>query len=514
MSAGQTGDPRLQPIIALFQEGRGGEGTSALDRFLAAEPDHVEALALATFCHVRAGNKEAARACVGRAATLGLSHPVALNNLGLLAEEAEAAPGTIAALFRRAAEADPGNGEIADNLERALVAEGLAPGAAAGFWEKELRAYPRMAGLWTGLGNQGLAAGDLAGAGEAFARAAALRPERAETRVNLGIVEHRQGRPEAALRRYAEAAALEGGEGPSSALRWNRALSRLTLGDLENGFADYEARDYLGAYRRLPVPRWTGEPFSGTLLLHAEQGFGDAIQFARYAALAKERGGSVLLACDPLLERLLARVPGVDGIVRASEIDRAAREAAWEAPLLSLPHIVRTRLETIPASVPYLAWDEKPGRTGDRGPLRVGLVASGNPKYGNDLRRSIPPALLAPLAAVPGVRWTGFHHDGCPGGWWEEGLAGLPDGSDFYDTALRLREMDLVISVDTASAHLAGAMGLPLWILLPHAADWRWLRDCADSPWYPTARLFRQPRDGAWDEVVSAVGTALAGFPR
>ncbi|HEY8965726.1 MAG TPA: hypothetical protein VIM58_04735 [Candidatus Methylacidiphilales bacterium] len=521
MSAGAPGpDPALLPILAAFQSGREAEGRAALAALLAARPDHVEARALAAFLAVQAGEKETARKHLAQASLHAPAHSTALNNLGLLAEDAECDADEIVALFRRAALADPGDEVVADNLERVLVAKGLAPelspDEAEAFWREETAAHPRLAGLWTGLGNRLLDAGDLAGAEEAFVRAARIRPERAETRVNLGIVRHRRSDPEAALRLYAEAEALEtasGEGGPSAPLRWNRALSRLILGDFAGGFADYEARDYLGAYRRFDparVPRWDGAPFPGkTLLLHAEQGFGDAIQFVRYARIAKERGGCVLLACPAPLERLFARVPGVDAVVPTAALDRTAFDL--EAPLLSLPRIAGTRLETVPASVPYLYLDGIGGGSAPvraPGPLRVGLVAAGNPKYGNDLRRSVPPALLAPLAAVPGIEWTGLHHGTPPGlPWLKEGLAGA---ADFLDTALRMRELDLVISVDTAAAHLAGALGLPVWVLLPAAPDWRWLRDRADSPWYPTARLFRQRADGDWAGVVAAAAAALS----
>jgi len=579
-------DPRLGPILVIFQGGNEAEGLVALDRFLAHHPDHAEALALAGFCRLRRGEagealgfldravvadpgswlarmnragarraladyagaaedylaaargnpqaefwieaaamyaalarRDEARRALEEALHLVAEHPVALNNLGLILEESD--PREARALFLRAAEADPGNAEIAGNLERMLVEEGLHIGkgqgasAARPFWEQALRRWPDMAGLWTGLGNHLLELGEIVGAEEAFARAVALKPERAEARINLGIVLHRQDRPEAALLLYAEAAALEEGPSSSSALRWNRALSLLALGRLEEGFADYETRDYLDAYRRLPFPRWDGRPFPGkTLLLHAEQGYGDAIQFARYAALAKERGGpgaQVLLACDPPLERLLARVRGVAGIVPASAL--AAARCDWEAPLLSLPHLFNTRLETIPAAVPYIDLEGERTERRPGEPSRIGLVARGNPKYGNDRRRSIPSEALAalPRAAPAGVRWVGFHHGGNrprgTEGWLEEGLTGV---ADFYDTALRLREMDLVIAVDTATAHLAGALGVPVWVLLPFAPDWRWLRGRSDSPWYPTARLFRQPRDGAWEEVVAEVAQVLA----
>jgi len=304
---------------------------------------------------------------------------------------------------------------------------------------------------------------------------------------------------------------------------YNSSLCCLAMGDLAQGWRDYEARwemPQLAPLRReLGAPRWRGDdvPVSGkTILLHAEQGLGDVLQFCRYAPLVAEQADVVLEVPGPMV-RLLTSLPGRGRIVARGE---KLPQYDLHCPLLSLPFALRTTLETIPRSVPYLAADIAAvaawrDRLAALAGLRVGVCWAGNPAAQLiDGRRSVGLARLAPLGAVAGVHFVSL----------QKGVAGadaarLPSGvaihdwtdelRDFADTAALVEALDLVITVDTAVAHLAGALGKPVWILSRFDACWRWLDGRDDSPWYPTARLFRQTVPGRWDEVVARVGDAL-----
>jgi hypothetical protein len=296
-------------------------------------------------------------------------------------------------------------------------------------------------------------------------------------------------------------------------------MAWLLLGDYERGWAEYEWRWRTGEMH-LPSfaqPRWDGAPLGGrTVLLYAEQGLGDALQFVRYAPLVRQRGGRVIVACRAPLLRLLAGCAGIDRLA-----DQAGDLPAFDvyAPLLSLPHLLGTTLATVPAAVPYLHADPAlverwRGELAAGPAFRVGIGWQGSPLHPADRRRSVPVSFFRPLAAVPGVRLyslqkgTGAEQLGGPHGRFPaEDLS--PRLADFADTAAVMKNLDLVITVDTALAHLAGALGLPVWVALPFAPDWRWLTGRDDSPWYPTARLFRQPRAGAWAEVFGALAAEL-----
>jgi hypothetical protein len=272
-------------------------------------------------------------------------------------------------------------------------------------------------------------------------------------------------------------------------------------------------------------PLWGGGPLEGrTILLHAEQGFGDTIQFVRYAALVIQRGGDVIVGCPASLVALLASCRGINRL--AEQADKLPSFDV-HAPLPSLPGIFHTSLETIPADVPYLFADqdlveqrrqELRGITG----FKIGIAWQGNPKNPNDRNRSISLRCFEPLARCSGVRLLSLQK--------EAGVDQLQDvaerfpvtelGSrlgDFMDTAAVMRNLDLVITCDTAIAHLAGALGVPVWVALPFVPDWRWLLDRSDSPWYPTMRLFRQESRGDWQGVFQriegAVRQRVAGHP-
>jgi len=366
--------------------------------------------------------------------------------------------------------------------------------------------------------------GRFADAIEVFERAEKLgnraaASNRGNSLLDLGCMDEALKAHEAAVERDPASAGAE----------YNLALTRLRLGDWERGWAGYEARWRFREVHRRPrsftQPRWNGEELHGErVLLHAEQGLGDTIQFCRYAALVAARGGAPVLEVQPAAERLMRSLAvGRAGLAETAVMDASATQFDCECPLMSLPAVFGTTIETVPWAGAYLGADgelvrEKRVqfaaiRTDGRDRMRVGLAWAGNPKYKADAARSMRLGTLIPLLREVDANWISLQK-----GEAAEQLARLPgdvcvlDGSsgerDLAETAALVTTLDLVITTDTCIAHLAGAMGKPVWILLPHLADWRWMEVSDRTPWYPTARLFRQRTAGDWAEVLERVRDA------
>jgi tetratricopeptide (TPR) repeat protein len=349
-----------------------------------------------------------------------------------------------------------------------------------------------------------------------FDAVTARQPDHAEAHHNRGMVLYRLDRPTEAIRSHDIAIAL----GNAEAL-WSKSLCLLSIGDFEQGWELYECRFAntvrLARTELAMLPRWNGRSCvdGKTILVHAEQGLGDTLQFCRYVPMLGQTCRVILDVHRPL-KRLLTTLPGVDQIV--AHDDPLPAFDAW-VPLLSLPLAFHTTLGTIPAEVPYLTAEPErvaiwrqgvaalPGR-------KLGLVWAGTPLNTNDRRRSITLQQLAPLARIPGLSLISLQYGDAA-----EQARTPPDGmmlhdwndelAEFADVAALIENLDLVISVDTAAAHLAGALGKPVWLLTCFASDWRWLRGRTDSPWYPTVRLFRQTSPGDWASVVDKVVDAL-----
>ncbi len=429
--------------------------------------------------------------------------PAALYGLGVVLAQSGNRPAAIRCL-RAALARHPNFAAGWENLGHVLL-EADQPAAAAAAYRQVLLRAPATAAAHLDLAVALRAMEQDPSA--AFAAALALEPDNATALAGLARCHVRQNRHAEALQGFRRAAALEPGE---PVHRWNAALSALALGDAAAGWRDYEARWELpGLARDLPSPRWTGaEPLAGRrILLWAEQGFGDAIQFIRYAAPLGTRGARLLLEAPAPLVRLFSAIAPT--ISRGDPVP----PHDFNCPLLSLP----LACGPIP-NTPYLAadpaeaaaWQARlaglPGR-------RVGLVWAGAARLGDaagmrhNRHRSIPPVLLAPLLAVPGVSWISLQkpadsdmvmtHD------WTESL------TDFAATAALIAGLDLVIAVDTAVAHLAGALGRPVWLLCQWNADWRWTPQATRTPWYPAMRIFRQPNPGDWHSVLQPVIAAL-----
>ena len=352
-----------------------------------------------------------------------------------------------------------------------------------------------------------------------YERAIAIKPDYPQPHNNLGNVLRALNRYEEAIAHFEQACAIK----PDFAqAQWNEAAARLTIGDFKAGWQKYEWRRVLGVIKpRGPQPLWLGggDLRGRTILLYAEQGLGDTLQFARYARLVARLGARVALEVQPELRSLLTSLPGVATVCARGE---ALPPVDWQTPLLSLPHALGTTLETIPAEVPYLF----PARE-KLAQWRSAIEAGGAPTIGIKWRanettgsnKSIPLELIRPLLLMPGLKFVALERDVLESD--ARVLRDLGDVfapgdrlRDFSDTAAIVSMLDLVISVDTSVAHLAGALGKPLWLPLQFAADFRWLQGRADSPWYPSARLFRQSSIGDWAGVVAELIEGLRRVAR
>jgi hypothetical protein len=437
--------------------------------------------------------------------------------------------------------------EIARELFRSKQHE-----TALAAYRRYLDSNPRHAAAWVELGDLLLLMGRVGAACEASERALEMDPLNLQARLSLAealvkkmdlnraaaiLAEaHKQDPDDINIRIALEEILFTPGSWvdpgmqfkryfrtePSKDRVWDLACRNLLLGHMRPGWEQYESRWDLPKMEMRPKefvlaePQWRGESFVGkTLLLRWEQGLGDVIMFVRYAPLVKARGGRVLLeVIEPLVD-LIATSPGLDGVIKDGD---PLPPFDLQLPLLSLPRIFQTNLDSIPADIPYLSVpDRVPHREGidrilaaTRGHTRVGLVWAGNPKHIRDAERSIPPDLLKPFETLP-VAWHSFQ----VGQGSELPFPGLiPMGpvvrSSFADTAYALSSMDLIITVDTSIVHLAGALGIPTLLLVTAVPDWRWLMDRDDSPWYPTLRIYRQPEVGNWASVVENVVSDLS----
>ena len=432
--------------------------------------------------------------------------------------------------------------QLHNSFGAVLVELGHAEAAAASF-RIALVLAPGFAPAWTNLGSAAVSA-------SAHGRAIALAPFAADAHANLGALEQRRGRSEAALRRYAAAVALApadprvwsnlgsarywagrldlAGRAFERALalapgfadgRFHRGLLRLLLGDYVGGFADYEERRKRrsGIVRlRRAIPGWAGEdPAGKRLLVWGEQGLGDTIHFARFVPLLTARGAEVTLAAPRRLVSLLRTLGGVE---RVQSFEEPLPAVDLQAPLMSLPHLLGLGAAAAAPLAPYLASPPASAAFVTDGRPLVGLAWAGSPTNESDAWRSLALERLSPLLALKGLRFVSLQVGPRAADVAAAGLEGRletrEDLGDFADTAAVVAGLDLVVTVDTALAHLAGAMGKEAWVMLSHVPDWRWGMKGETTPWYPSLRLFRQESPGDWDGVVRRIARALAArFP-
>jgi tetratricopeptide (TPR) repeat protein len=537
-----------------FRQGRLADAEKICTRVLKAYPDQFDALHLAGLIKLQSGKAGAAYALIESALKVNPQSPQALANLGMVLAALNRNDEALATIDRALA-LQPDNFETLNSRGNVLLklnraAEALAafervttleprhPGArinrgnalaalerfdeAVAQYDAVLAVHPAHAESHCNRGNALAGMGRYSDAIAAYERALAIRPDYVKAHLNRGVALQMLGRHQEALAEFGKVLALDKDHADA---HHNQALALLTLGDYRRGFAAYEwrwQRTGMPARRRsFGKPLWLGEYPLGrkTILLHAEQGLGDTIQFVRYAPLLAKAGVKAVIEVQPELTALLARVEGVAGVVACG-----APLPVFDVhcPLASLPLALKTEPATIPADIPYLKasaeriakWRERIERLPSP---RIAIAWSGRATHANDRNRSIALSRLAPLFALEQTSFVSIQRELRDAD--AEVLAQTPrlvhvgDGlDDFDDTAAVVSLVDLVISVDTSVVHLAAALGRPTWILLPFWPDWRWMLDRADSPWYPTARLFRQSAPGDWDSVIARVREELLKF--
>jgi tetratricopeptide (TPR) repeat protein len=454
--------------------------------------------------------------------------------------------------YREALALSPDNAEIANNLGNALQLAGKLD-LAATHYMRALQLKPNYAAAHSNLGDllrfQGRLAESIASCQRAvelnpkdphfcnnlgaaleadghmdeavvqYRRALTLEPDMAGAHSNIGNILHHRGELEEALAHFDRALELDP---QCTKALFNKSLNQLLRGDLSAGFANYESRFQVSvpgreALRKFAQPRWRGESLNGErILLHAEQGLGDTLQMLRYIPMVQARGGRVILEVPVSLRRLVELQRWDMEFIAEGD----SPSFQWECPLMSLPLALRTNLDSIPAQVPYLIVPEEARLAAASLPwptdgLRVGLVWAGNPKHAKDRFRSIPIDQLQPLFRLPKIHFFSLQVGTAAQGISASEGAMTDLGrlvEDMADTAALIERLDLVITVDTAVAHLAGALAKSVWIMLPYTPDWRWLLHRNDSPWYPSMRLFRQPVLDDWQSAVAEMEGALANF--
>ncbi|HEY9896864.1 MAG TPA: tetratricopeptide repeat protein, partial [Candidatus Sericytochromatia bacterium] len=493
----------LPTALQHYHDGKFTEAERVCREILQQEPEQVAALQILSVALCRAGQSIAALPYLQKVVQLQPEAPEAWSNLGSALQEQGSIEAAIAA-FNRAIALKPDHADAHYNLALVLQEQDRLEDA---LFHSE--------------------------------QAIALKPEFADAYYNQGFILRRLGRLEAAIARYRTAIQLA----PQSAgAHKNLGHALLLTGDLQQGFQEYEWRWQQPGWtqRSFAQPLWDGSSLLGkTILLHAEQGLGDTIQFIRYVSLVRKaafgsssgqnQGGRVLVECQSSLLPLLETVAGIDQLI-AQDSPLPAFDV--HAPLLSLPHILGTTLETIPATIPYLQPSRAasapqlplphlpPPQSGSTLhpsplaslPLKVGIVWTGNPAHKNNPYRSCTIEPFRDLCQIPGLCFYSLQKGAAANDLQAIDLP-IQDLSqtlvDFADTAAAIAQLDLVITIDTAVAHLVGALGKPVWLLLSFAPDWRWLLERDDSPWYPTMRLFRQRQRGRWQGVFEQVTAAL-----
>jgi tetratricopeptide (TPR) repeat protein len=392
--------------------------------------------------------------------------------------------------------------------------------------KKALELDPECTDAYNFLGNALVSHGDVPAALESYRRALQIRPDRADIYFNYANALKGSGQLSSAIENYRQALVLK----PDYIdAHWNLSHTLLLSGNFFDGWREYEWRFQLPGQKdiyphRYEVPRWDGASFQGKrLLVHDEQGLGDTLQFMRYLPLVKVLGGTVIFEVRKQLLTLLKNVSGIDELVERSSDGHPPIGFDLYVPLMSLPAIFGTTRETIPAPIPYLSadsdltrrWAEKLNQISG---FKVGICWQGNPSHQADRRRSVPLNFFVQLAKIDKVRLISLQK--------KHGLEQMADlpaevsiidfGSEldesngvFMDTAAVMQNLDLIIASDTAISHLAGALGVPIWLVLPDIPEWRWLMEQKDSPWYPTMRLFRQMKAGDWASVFYQISEAL-----
>ncbi|XGV94611.1 MAG: tetratricopeptide repeat protein [Leptolyngbya sp. BL-A-14] len=510
------------------QAGRLAQAEQLYRQILQQQPQQVDTLNLMGVIACQQGKLDEGIALYRQALTLHPGYVSARENLSValwkqgkqLIEEAIASYSQIITF-------QPENVQAYHNLGVILIEQGKLDEALS-YYLQALSVQPNDATILNTMGTILQQQGKATTAITYHRRALAIRPDYPEALNSLGTALQDQGQAEEAMACFNRALALDPND---ASAHYNRSLLLLTEGNYQEGFPEYEWRFKTREFPPCPFrqPVWDGSDLKGrTLLLHAEQGLGDTIQFIRYAPIVAQKGGRIVLTCHQPLMRLLSTVPGIDAFI---PLGYPAPHFDVYAPLMSLPNILGTTLESIPATVPYLMPPpdssinltpaglnkqvKEPGQ--DTTHLKVGLVWSGGHLYKKNQSRSCPLKHFAPLlqrsdiayySLQKGIAQTALSELG-----WDAQVQDLsPQLTDLAVTAAAIAQLDLVITVDTSIAHLAGALGKPVWVLLTYLPDWRWMLHREDTPWYPTMRLFRQTEPDDWQGVLDRVSQALLHY--
>lgn len=509
--------------VIAYQQGRHAEAVELISRAIGIDQRQPAAHSNLGNALEALGELERAAAAYGEALALHPDFADALFNFASLharrGQRAEAI-----ACYRRALELQPGNAAALTNLGNLLRDAGRRH-EAADCYRRAIALAPQLAEAHSNLGNVLADDGALDEAIAAYRRAVALRPSFAEGHSNLANALMQRGAVAEADASLREALRLDP---RSSHARLNHAHLKLLQGDYEAGWRDYEARFeekalssvYAALHKRAAllkdVPRWNGEPPAGRrLLVWTDQGLGDSLMMLRY--LPRLEFGQVLVYCEPELARIVEHLPGMSAVIRSTDPLPFGRFDC-HVPIMSLPLAFGTRLTTIPAEVPYLAvperlkkeWREKLQQLARP---RIGLLWAGGALYPRNRLRSIRLAQLEPVMRSRKASYVSLQkgdeaRQARETGWPIADF--MPECRDLMDTAAIVSQLDLVVGVDSAVTHLTGALGVPMLMMNRFESEWRWLLGRADSPWYPSLRVFRQPRPGDWESVVRDVARALA----
>ncbi len=494
--------------------GRLDQAAQIYGEIIAAHPENPDANNLLGVIEHQRGNHETALRLMGRAVALKPDFAQAHSNLGVALQEQGRLPEAVASL-RTAVSISPDSADANHNLGVAL--QKMEEGAEAiPSFRKALAIRPDYTEAQRGLGNALRSEGRLAEAANIFQKLVASKKAEAEDHNILGIILRELGQVEEAVKCYRQALAINPNHIEAE---HNLGHALLLAGRYEEGWERYEKRflskGYKSRIQKFSEPLWTGGPLNGkAIFLHAEQGFGDSIQFIRYAKLVSEKyGGKVIVECQKKLKSLFSTAPGIDVLLAAGE---EVPDFDVHAPLMSVPHIIGTTLQTIPAEIPYITTKNlpKPIEIGPESGIKIGFLWAGSTINKRGKVRTVEVSLFERLIRTQRTKFYSLQF-GDPGTelkatrFCDEVTDLGPFLEGFAETAAVVDQLDLIITVDTYLAHLAGAMGKPAWVLLPHSPDWRWLLERADSPWYPSVRLFRQPAIGDWEAVFAEVEDSL-----
>jgi len=539
---------KIQLLTALamreYDAGRMAEVERYCLQILAIDVRHADSLYLLGMAGFKTERFEMAERMMRRAIAINNRQAFYHSNLGSVLG-AQGKFDASVACFERALELKPDHAEACFNLGNSYMAQKKMEEAAAAY-QRALKLKPGYADAWCNLGGVYRQLTKLDEAVECFERALALVPDNPDLCCSLGDALHAQGKVDVAIGWYKRTLALKPDHPKASnclcnaffdlgnlaeSVAWceralaikpdfgdalmNQCLLQLLLGDYAKGWRNYEVRWTVYAPRLFAEPLWLGAPLKGaSILLYAEQGLGDTLQFLRYVSLVQAAGGNVILDLPVNLRRLAGQIPGLAALVSTGE---PLPRFDCRCPLMSLPLAFGTTVETIPARVPYLfappeALETAAALAWPATGLRVGVAWTGNPGHPKNRARSVPLDLLEPLFGLEGIHFFSLQM-GPAAAELANRKARITDlapvTTDMADTAAQMAQLDLIVSIDTSMAHLAGALARPLWLLLPSVPDWRWLLDREDCLWYPTARLFRQPITGDWPSVIEKVRVGL-----